>query len=112
VTITLTFYSPREVSHFTAGGHVNDVFLDSKLAYMTSVESGLYILDFTDPSRPREVSHFNTSGIRDVIVYDNHAYITCIHSGLYILDITDPSLPRQISHVNDIGEVESISIRD
>jgi len=69
-------------------------------AYVAAGRGGVRILDVRDPTAPREVAAYATSGfVRDVQVVDRHAYVAAGTAGLRVLDVSDPSAPTEVGSV-------------
>lgn len=76
-------------------------------AYVPYDPEGLYIVDVSDPARPRQVGHFNkkspTGGdyyFNDVAFYGDYAFVALDYAGFLVLDISDPANPREVAHVD------------
>ncbi len=83
---------------FAAGIDVQD-----DIAYVATFETGLRILDVSDPTSPVELGYFfREAYCTDVKVSGNTAYVLFANDegwadgGLSILDISDPSNPEEI----------------
>jgi hypothetical protein len=53
---------PHEVGSFDAGDFTTGVRVVGTRAYVAAGHEGLYVLDVSDPARPREVAHLDTPG--------------------------------------------------
>ena len=76
-------------------------------AYVPYDPEGLYVLDITDPAKPKQVGYFNKKTkeggdlyFNDVAFYRNYALIALDYAGFLVLDISDPAKPREVAHVN------------
>jgi hypothetical protein len=66
------------------------IALSGNYAYVADYDSGLQIIDITDPANPIFAGSYDTPGpARKVTLSGNYAYVT----GLQIIDITDPANP-------------------
>ncbi len=83
-------YSNLHNLHATDSSFVNDNNL-----LITKGDTGLEILDVTDPTEPSQVATYDISleMVGVFVVKDNYAYIYDIFSGLKIVDISNPSAP-------------------
>lgn len=88
-------------------------------AYITDLNSGLLILDITNPSFPVQVGYFDTPGVAwDICIDGNYAYLadgrrrgTTDQNGyLRIIDISDPSSPKEISTYSTPGHMWGVVI--
>ncbi|MBE9039089.1 DUF4114 domain-containing protein [aff. Roholtiella sp. LEGE 12411] len=90
---------PSVLSSFFKGtldttGVAYSVAVVDDYAYVADANSGLQIIDITDPSAPFLKGTFDTTGLAyGVAVAGNYAYIADATSGLQIIDITNPSAP-------------------
>jgi hypothetical protein len=75
------------------------VVVSGNYAYVTTNETGLRILDISNPLAPDEVGYFLTgSQAYSVTVVGNLAYLVDLEHGLYILDISNPANPIQLAN--------------
>ncbi len=71
-----------------------EVEVIGNLAYIADGESGLIIINVSNPSAPFFVGSFNTAGIASgVDVVGNFAYVADRDFGLQIIDVSNPSIP-------------------
>ncbi len=67
-------------------------------AYLATGETGLEILDISDPENPEWIGTYDTPGdSRYVKVVDDIAYVCDLQGGLRIVDVSDPRHPDEIS---------------
>ncbi|MFW9866889.1 MAG: hypothetical protein ACFFEN_12410 [Candidatus Thorarchaeota archaeon] len=71
-----------------------DVYVSGNYAYVTYMDSGMKIIDITNPNSPIEIGTCVVPrwGER-VYVSGNYAYVTCDGNGLQVINIVDPSNP-------------------
>jgi hypothetical protein len=63
-------------------------------AYVTDLDSGLQIIDISNPTNPILKGNYNTSGYAyGVQVVSNYAYVADDYKGLQIIDISNPTNP-------------------
>jgi len=98
-------YSPAEPP--------TDIFVDDTLAYLTcnadyeKTDSGLIILDISDPAAPGVLSTQTTfSGAIGVTVRQGVAYINEGASGFELINISDPESPARLG---DFKAIESLN---
>ncbi|MFN5892129.1 MAG: hypothetical protein ACK45Z_05770, partial [Dolichospermum sp.] len=61
-------------------------------AYVADIDSGLQIIDISNPTTPTLKGNYDTSGSAwGVQVLGNYAYVADIDSGLQIIDISNPT---------------------
>ncbi|MCP4535598.1 MAG: hypothetical protein GY832_00455 [Chloroflexi bacterium] len=80
------------------------ITLQENYAYIAADDDGLRIIDISNPSGPKEVSHIEGIGkIWDVQVMGSYAYLAADDSGLQIVDITNPSALNLIATFKTAG---------
>jgi len=81
---------------------VGEDALGSRTAYVAAAESGLRIVDVSNPEAPREIGALDTPGLaRSVAIQDSAparriAYIADDAGGLRLIDVADPTAPREL----------------
>ena len=76
------------------------VALSGDLAYVASGESGLRVVDISEPARPREVGVWDQPGYaRGIVISGNYAYLAHNWYGLRVIDISDPGNPRRVGWI-------------
>jgi hypothetical protein len=69
-------------------------------AYVADDDSGLQVIDITDPTFPMIIGSVDTPGSAcDVAVVGTFAYVADGESGLQVIDITDPASPQLLGGV-------------
>ncbi|MBN1329101.1 MAG: hypothetical protein JXA54_06470 [Candidatus Heimdallarchaeota archaeon] len=91
--------------NITKPDNVRKIALQDNYAYLAAENSGLVIINISDPTQPKEVSCYKTSLCAyDVVVAGDYAFIANgMASGyaLVILDVSDPQQPIEVSHYED-----------
>ena len=76
-------------------------------AYVAA-ESGLWVIDVSNPSDPRIVGHNDVSGT-GIYVADGRAYLS--HGdGISVIDVRDAADPREVSDVSTIGIAKDVRV--
>jgi len=79
-----------------AVGSARDVHVAGNRAYVADYESGLHVVDVSDPTSPVLAGSYDTAGTaRDVCVAGGLAYVADLGGGLQIIDVTSPTKPAQ-----------------
>ena len=79
--------------------------------YVADGDSGLQIIDTSNPGSPEIVGSADTPGrAYDVSVSGDHAYLCGGYPGLCVIDISLPDTPVIIGTVITTGTAESIAI--
>ncbi len=120
-------FAPREVGFWdsTGKGVHRIVWEGGQYAYVSATPAGYkeriwFVIDVSDPPRPREAGRWEWPGVRDgesenwppgesrsvhhALVHGDRAYVGWWDSGLAILDMSDLTDIRMISHLQwDVG---------
>jgi hypothetical protein len=71
--------------------------VEDDYAYVAYADSGLLIIDVSDPSNPVEVGSYDTQGYAvSIDISGTYAYIADHVSGFHIVDISDPENPFRV----------------
>jgi hypothetical protein len=66
-------------------------------AYIAAEQTGLQVIDISEPTQPRVVAACDTPGIAGAVkLHENRAYIGDGQGGLQIIDITNPLQPARL----------------
>jgi len=85
-----------------------DVFVSGNYAYVAGWNSGLQIIDVTDPSSPTVVGSLCCGGF-GISVLGNYAYLASF-MGLKIIDITNPTAPVLVGDVTTPGQSSGVHV--
>jgi hypothetical protein len=96
--------TPVEVGRLTIPGRMGQLKLANGVAYLLAYETGLYIIDISDPAEPEILSLYeNDSATWGYDITSRYAYLPVDHSSqIQIVDITDPYAPFLFVH-HDMG---------
>ncbi|MFH1422925.1 MAG: PKD domain-containing protein [Planctomycetota bacterium] len=109
-TITANFVSiinPILIGSYDMQGEAKNVYVKGNYAYVIDWDSGLLIIDISDPSNPTLSGSYNKQHIESVCVSGNYAYLTD-SSALQILNISDTSNPILVGSYNTPGQSVSV----
>jgi hypothetical protein len=84
--------APVEVGRLDVPGNAQQVAVDGALAYLSTTEQGLHIIDVADPTRPRPIGGWKLAPISPLAVSSGFAYAgdpTAVH----VIDVRDPTTP-------------------
>jgi hypothetical protein len=88
--------NPTFIGSYDTPGWAYEVALSGNYAYVADEQatgqSGLQIIDVTNPSNPKFKGLYSASDAHDVVLAGNYAYVTNPR-GLLIIDISDPGNP-------------------
>jgi len=103
---------PALVSTLTELGNTRQIDVAKGIAYITSREDGLFLVDVSDPLKPAILCQYDTIELATgIAVAGNLAYIACRSIGVELVDVADPRKPRHLSSVRT-GEAQSLAVRD
>ncbi|HBY94258.1 MAG TPA: hypothetical protein DEP84_09895, partial [Chloroflexi bacterium] len=113
--------SPREVGASDNPGDAWDVAVAvaGNYAYVVHYvyetnmirDSGLRVVDVSNPASPREVGIVDTPGqSHDVAVAGSYAYVADGESGLRVVDVSNPTSPREVGAVDTPGYAQGVAV--
>lgn len=65
------------------------LFVKGNYAYLNEINKGIHIIDFSNPSSPKNVAFITIPGCEDMAVRGNYLYADC-YTDLVTMDISDP----------------------
>jgi len=81
-------------------GAALDVSVRDSVAYLATYESGLQIIDVSDPTRPTRIgSYDNHFYAWTLAVTAGYAYVVDLMTGVRIIDISDPHRPLEVTSI-------------
>lgn len=100
VTESYTFFKPvyktkAEVKAEAKSGpaiSINNpgkLFVKGNYAFLSELDKGVHIIDFSNPAAPRNIAFVNIPGCVDLAVRGNYLYADC-YTDLVTIDISDP----------------------
>lgn len=107
--VSLLNGGPLLIGSYDTPGSANDVYVSGDYAYVADWDSGLQIIDISNPASPVPVGSYDTPGSAlDVYVLGNYAYVADgWNSGLLIIDVSDPASPVFVGSYETTGYVTS-----
>ena len=104
--------APRKLGEVRGIGGARQLVVRKGLAYVTTREYGLWIVDATDPAHPRIRSRFDTCELATgVDVAGDVCFCGQRQNGVEFIDVSDPDRPRHIA-MRKTGESQSVKYRD
>ena len=89
----------------------NKVTVAGNYAYVATGNTGLRIVDISQPAAPLEIGHCFTPGsTQDVAVMGNYAYTANSSAGLRIIDISNPEAPFEVGYCSAFGSASGIKV--
>ena len=90
-------FAANKISSYLTGGDAYGVHVVGKIAYVAADNSGLKIIDISNPNSPKLIGGYTTGGsAMGVQVIGNRAYIADYDGGLKIIDVSNPAAPKLI----------------
>jgi hypothetical protein len=75
-------------------GEVRDIAVSGNFAYVAAAETGLYIVNITNPAKPITTGQLDTKGYAEgIAVVGNYAYVADGPTGMLVVDISEPAKP-------------------
>ncbi|WP_275519449.1 DUF4347 domain-containing protein [Trichormus sp. NMC-1] len=91
-------FAPTLVGSYDTNGYALDVEIVGNYAYVADANSGLSIINISNPSAPTLVGNYDTSYAMDVEIVGNYAYVADGDSGLSIINISNPAAPTLVGN--------------
>ncbi len=101
--------TPYEAAQFRLEGEITDIAIADSYAYVAAGGGGMWVVDLSNPTAPREVGHLNLYAA-GLFIAAPYAYVverdlpTVIANRYYlyslaVVDITDPTRPRKVGYL-------------
>ncbi|MBC2696158.1 MAG: hypothetical protein HF982_12970 [Desulfobacteraceae bacterium] len=103
--------NPTIVGHYDTPGSAFAVDRKGDFLYVADLESGLQILNISDPINPIWAGSYGHN-VWDVCVTKNYAYLASGKTGLEIVDISNPTNPVLIGCYDTPGAAIGVTIDD
>ena len=104
--ISLTEWPGGEILSASVG-----VVVKNSLAYVAAENTGIKIVDVSQPDSPTLIGNCRFDGAQDVAVAGNYAYVAS-SSGLTVVDVSDPRNPVQRSFIGTPDSAERVNFKD
>ncbi|MEO0070249.1 MAG: hypothetical protein ABIK18_05610, partial [candidate division WOR-3 bacterium] len=80
-------------------------------AYVADRDSGLRVIDVSNPANPNEVGYYNTLGeANGVAVVGSYAYVADERAGLRVISIADPAHPNEVGYYDTPGYALGVAV--
>ncbi|MFN6032903.1 MAG: DUF4347 domain-containing protein, partial [Dolichospermum sp.] len=104
-------FAPTLVGNYNTSDWARGVQVVGNYAYVADSDSGLQIIDISNPSTPTLKGNYNTSGAAfGVQVVSNYAYVADVYSGLQIIDISNPTTPTLKGNYDTSGWAYGVQV--
>jgi len=102
--------SPTEMSSFDFRSSAIDVAVSNGVKYVASGDSGLYVLDQSNPDETLE-GFLDTPGFAlGVTLYGHFALVADDHKGVRIIDVSDPENLVEVGFVDTPGQARRVAV--
>jgi hypothetical protein len=104
--------APIGLGMVDVSGLAEEIAVADGLAYVASRDTGLFVVELSNPDFPKQIGSFDTPGYysQDVTVVRERAYMADGAAGLWILDISDPTDPFTLGAVDTPGFARAVEI--
>ncbi|MBI4089803.1 MAG: hypothetical protein HY421_00205 [Candidatus Kerfeldbacteria bacterium] len=93
--------APKLLARYTKAKLVWDVDLFGKYAYLAAGAEGVWVLDISNPSKPKRVGVYPTANdLRYIEVVGNYAYVAGNRGAIITLDVSNPRKPTRTSVIS------------
>jgi len=100
-----------QVGCYDTPGYAWGIQVVGTLAYVADYDSGLRIIDVSNPAAPVHVGYYNTPGYaQGVRVVGTLAYVADGYSGLRIIDVSNPAAPVQRGYYDTPGSAWGVQV--
>ncbi|MFN9177146.1 MAG: DUF4347 domain-containing protein, partial [Dolichospermum sp.] len=104
-------FAPTLVGNYNTSDWARGVQVVGNYAYVADSDSGLQIIDISNPSTPTLKGNYNTSGAAfGVQVVSNYAYVADVYSGLQMIDISNPTTPTLKGNYDTSGWAYGVQV--
>lgn len=101
------------VSETAVSGEAQKLVLHGGKAYIAARQSGLQILDISNPARPVHLAGFVTVGFASgVDFYNGKVAVSSGSGGAYYFDVSNPALPKLIQRITESGYTNTLTFMD
>jgi hypothetical protein len=94
-------------------GEAQKVKLSGNYAYLACRQSGLQIVDVSNPTAPVMVGSYDTSGYAtNLDIWNNYLVMSSGGGGIYLFDITNPTNPVLLDNITSCGYVNNVKFHN
>jgi hypothetical protein len=101
--------NPVDAANFAIDADCSHAAISGDLAYITTYENGIIIVDISDPLNMTEVGSYDTEEAYSIHIFNDNAYLGD-KFGIRILDFTDPLFPTDVTNFAALGDIHDLSI--
>lgn len=94
------------------GNNTRQIFVKGSTAFITARQDGLWLIDISDSSQPKIISHYDTVEMATgICVSGSLAFVATRQYGVEIIDVSNQRVPRHLSMLKT-GEAQSCWVRN
>ncbi|HOC87903.1 MAG TPA: T9SS type A sorting domain-containing protein [bacterium] len=94
---------PTLLSTLEVGGDSRGVVVKDNYAFVAARDSGVYVIDATNPAAPVKVNTLKTPRARGVAISGNYVYVAASDSGMGVIDASTPANAQVIGYHHPDG---------
>jgi hypothetical protein len=104
--------SPKIMGSLDGLGNTRQIAVDAGIAYITSREHGVFIIDVKNPRHPEMLAHYDPIEVATgVAISGDVLLVACRSFGLELVDVRNPHEPSHLSTVRT-GESQSVAAKN
>ncbi|MBT3374106.1 MAG: hypothetical protein HN742_16640 [Lentisphaerae bacterium] len=104
--------TPQVLGILAGLGNTRQIEVRNGVAYITSREDGVFIVDVADPVKPVLLCHYDPIEVATgMAVSGKVMFVACRSHGVELVDVSDPERPLHLSTVRT-GEAQSLDVRN
>ena len=108
---TIHIENLQPLGAINTAGRSAGLMVRNQTAYVADSESGLQIIDVSNPNAPEQIGNVDTPGIASAVaLFENAAIVADNDSGVQIIDILNPEISNLIASMNMNGDATGIQI--
>jgi len=87
------------------------IYISGSYAYVADEDSGLQIINVSNPAAPTLIGSFGIPGeANDVVVSGNYAYVAALDNGLQIINVSNPAAPTLSGSYDTPGVARGVAV--
>jgi len=91
------------------GGDSRAVVASGNYAYVAARDSGVYVVDVTNPALPKKIKTIKTARARGIAIAGTKVYVAASDSGMGVIDITNPAAASLIKYTGKAVYGENVA---
>jgi len=80
---------------------VTDIEVGGNYAFLGTNNTGLLVIDISNPTNPHQVGQLSLPGMLNIFIYDNFLYAVLVNAEMRVIDISNPANPSLIGTYYD-----------